>query len=312
VHIVRPSRVGAPLAVEVRKDADWRIRGSGKLTCCKYCREELFSIRWPAAGQGDQILDSLQGELDVRRFLKRILRSPDQQAASMTLDLVRAGEAGVDEAIFNSLQHELSFYKVRSLAIRILVERNRDRDPNPLLNLVPDGHIRADRSTGAIKGAVKAPIVTRYEFGFGRLRRLDPIGQYDTILQCYPAPVRMNAAIGLGDSGEVGSLNSLMKALKDNDYHVRAFGADAIRRLGNAGLRDDVLAHPARELLVELLRDPFRNARIASARALGSLGDSEPLTEFNPHSSRDRSEWARILQGKIPPLKRIWPGDLTI
>ncbi|WP_406628901.1 hypothetical protein [Amycolatopsis sp. WGS_07] len=102
------------------------------------------------------------------------------------------------------------------------------------------------------------------------------------------------------------------KALKDTAPAVRTLGADAVRRLGNAGFRETAREHPVRELLIDLLQDILRETRIAAARALGSLGEFEVLQEHSPRSSRDQREWARILRGEIPPLKRIWPGDLTI
>lgn len=257
----------------------------------------------------------MQGSLDVHGLLKEILRSPDPQAASMAVKLVQAEEAGIDEAIFTSLNCEIRSAKMLALALRVLAERDRDRDPAPLLGFVPDAHIRAveDGPGGTITSAVWAPIATRYPFGFSRLRRLGPVGQYDICLRKYPATVRMKATVGLGDSGEANALDPLMRALKDTAPSVRSLGVDAVRRLSNAGLRATVREHPVRELLVDLLQnDPLRETRIAAARALGSLGEFETLREHSPKSSRDRREWERILRGEIPPLKRIWPGDLTV
>ncbi|MFE3170041.1 HEAT repeat domain-containing protein [Amycolatopsis sp. NPDC059090] len=257
----------------------------------------------------------MQDKLDVYGYFKDILKSPDSRAASMSVALVKAEGAGVDEAIFKSLRREIRSGKVLTLALRVLVERDRDRDSDPLLDLVPDGHVTAveNPSSSAARSAIWAPIVTRYQFGFSRLRKLGPVGQYDKILRNYPTAVRMKATIGLGDSGEVYALHPLANALKDKSPNVRTFGADAVRRLGNGGLREEARQHPVRQLLVELLQDDqLRETRIAAARALGSFGEFETLREHSPKSSRDQREWARILQGEIPPLKRTWPGDLTI
>ncbi|ATY10619.1 hypothetical protein CU254_09190 [Amycolatopsis sp. AA4] len=248
--------------------------------------------------------------MDVRGALKEILRAPDSQAAALATELVRTEEAGIDDALLELLTRGLWSAKAVALAIRILAERDRDRDPAPLLDAVPGGHVRAaDRRPS---WPVKAPIVTRYYFGFSRLRRLDPVGQYERVLDCYPTVVRMDAAIGLGDSGEVSALDPLAKALKDRFSAVRTLGVHAVRRLGNAGLREAVRSNPVRELLIDLLQDTLRETRIAAARALGSLGEFEVLEEHRPKSSRDQREWARIRQGDVPPLKRIWAGDLTI
>ena len=248
--------------------------------------------------------------MDVRGSLKEVLRSSDQQAAALATELVRADGPGVDDAILAVATCGTRSGAVMTLAIRILVERDRDRDPAPLLALVPDGQVRAaDRRPS---WPVKAPIVTRYRFGFGRLRQLDPVGQYERVLDCYPTVVRMDAAVGLGDSGESSALDPLAKALKDRFAAVRTLGVHAVRRLGNAGLREAVREHPVRDLLIDLLQDTLRETRIAAARALGSLGELEVLEEHRPKSSRDQREWARIMQGGIPPLKRTWPGDRTI
>ncbi len=164
----------------------------------------------------------MRDKLDVHGYLKEILRSPDSWAASMAVDLVKAEEAGIDEVIFKSLRREIRSGKVPIRALRILAERDRDRDPNPMLDLVPDGQVRAvENPSSKIRSAIQAPIVTRYQLGFSRLRQLDPLGQYDTILRYYPATVRMDATKGLGDSGEANALVPLMEALKDTSPTVR-------------------------------------------------------------------------------------------
>ncbi|WP_409466019.1 HEAT repeat domain-containing protein [Amycolatopsis sp. GA6-003] len=246
----------------------------------------------------------------MRSSLKEVLRSPDPEAAALATELVRAEDTGIDDAILAVATCGTRSGAVVTLAIRILVERDRDRAPAPLLALVPDGRVRAEDRRPS--WPVKAPIVTRYRFGFSRLRQLDPVGQYERVLDCYPTAVRMDAAVGLGDSGDISALDPLAKALKDRFPAVRTLGADAVRRLGNAGLRETVREHPVRDLLIELLQDTLRETRVAAARALGSLGEFEVLEEHRPKSAREQREWARIRQGEIPPLKRIWPGDLTI
>ncbi|MFC5112930.1 HEAT repeat domain-containing protein [Amycolatopsis halotolerans] len=248
--------------------------------------------------------------MDVRGSLKEILRAPDQQAAALATELVRAEDTGVDDAILAVATRGTLSGAVVTLAIRILVERDRDRDPAPLLDLVPDGQVRAEDRRPA--WPVRAPIVTRYRFGFSRLRPLDPVAQYERVLDHYPAVVRMDAAVGLGDSGEISALDPLAKALKDRNPAVRTLSANAVRRLGNAGLREAAREHPVRELLIDLLQDILRETRIAAARALASLGELEVLAEHRPKSARDQREWARMTRGEIPPLKRTWPGDLTI
>ncbi|MGW4395644.1 HEAT repeat domain-containing protein [Amycolatopsis nivea] len=248
--------------------------------------------------------------MDVRGSLKEVLRSPEQRAAALATELVRTEEAGIDDAILAVATCGTRSGAVVTLAIRILVERDRDRDPDPLLALVPGGQVEAaDRRPSR---PVKAPIVTRCRFGFGRLRRLDPVGQYERVLDHYPTVVRMDAAAGLGDSGETSALDPLAKALKDRFPAVRTLGANAVRRLGNSGAREAAREHLVRELLIDLLQDTLRETRIAAARALGSLGEFAVLEEHLPKSARDQREWARIMRGEIPPLKRIWPGDLTI
>lgn len=249
----------------------------------------------------------------MKSRLKAILRSPEHDAVTRSWELVRDEDKDLDRELFWSLQNELTFFKVRALACRILIERDRDRWPEQILHLVPGGNIMADRDRSTRPS--RPPVVNQYEFGFSRLRRLDPIGQYDTILSAgYPYTARCNAAIGLGDTGESDALDPLLKALEDSDILVRDYGADAIRRLSNAGLRAVILQHPVRERLIGLLREPasLRKTRIASARALASLGELEPVKEHLSRSIRDRREWQGILDGKIPPLKKTWPGDVTI
>lgn len=63
------------------------------------------------------------------------------------------------------------------------------------------------------------------------------------------------------------------------------------------------------EQLLALVQDRTCLRPKVREKALGVLGDLEPLGEHRDRSTRDRAEFERILSGDIPPLPKLWPGD---
>uniref|UniRef100_UPI0031D6F29C HEAT repeat domain-containing protein n=1 Tax=Saccharothrix mutabilis TaxID=33921 RepID=UPI0031D6F29C len=201
------------------------------------------------------------------------------------------------------------------LISRILAERDPDRDPVYTVQL-RDGHAnlreRAPRMAALLEWLNgEFPLGTE-EWGFPRLRRLEPVRRYAEQLARAGLIARCAAAVGLGDTADPAALPVLATALRDPHRTVRATSAQAVRRLW-AALRGEVDLEPVREPLVDLLRDPARSVRLEAARTLCVVGEVEPVRaardRLSRWSRRDRQEMRAILSGEIPPLPKTWIGE---
>jgi hypothetical protein len=115
--------------------------------------------------------------------------------------------------------------------------------------------VGSDGGRGLIAEIVHPPVIVSFMYGSSRLRRLEPVAQYDKILSGnFSFDTRIAAAIGLGDTGEVAALDPLLKGLADRDSRVRAHSADAVRRLANASVA--VREHAVSRVLVQRWRTP--------------------------------------------------------
>jgi hypothetical protein len=250
-------------------------------------------------------------ETEVR--LRAVLRAAGDDAVSLALALVVDESPTVDESLAFFLRFEYMRPKIQQLAWRIWCERDRDRDPQPLVDFLGDEpRVEPNGGRGLFAEIVNPPVVVLFMYGSSRLRRLEPVAQYDRILSGdFSLNTRIGAAIGLGDTGEAAALTPLLKGLADADPRVRAHSADAVRRLVNAGAREVVKQHDVSRLLVHRLGDRDRRVRIAALRALGAAGLVEPVEGFAGRSRRERAEAERVRDGEIPPLEPTWPGDDT-
>lgn len=237
--------------------------------------------------------------------------------AEAVLRLVERDDPQIDLTLFEALAEPDLPVDVERLICRILAEREPDRDPAFLLGRVYNAsHLPfSGKTKQGSENALSNPFPGANLYGFSRLRQADPVGVYARQLDHRWASIRMSAAFGLGDTADLAALEPLAKALNDASWRVRVNAADSVRRLRHAGAATQLPTHRARARLVTCLTDRRRAVRVAAARALGSMGDIQPL-----HTLRDRSPWwawrrvrdvKEVLAGKIPPLSKIWPGDET-
>jgi HEAT repeat protein len=76
--------------------------------------------------------------------------------------------------------------------------------------------------------------------------------------------IRWRSAIALGERKDAGSVDALIKALNDENYHVREEVASALGKIADAR---------AIGPLISLLHDPVRSVRLRAIRALERLGE---------------------------------------
>ncbi|OZM69952.1 hypothetical protein CFN78_27790 [Amycolatopsis antarctica] len=252
----------------------------------------------------ERVTDVQRGTDGLEEVLRAIWNSGHGTAVAMCRQLVSADDPGLDDALMRFQAAGYLRPRVRQLACRLLVQRDPHRDPAPLLHTP----LRPSDEHGSLFRRTARPLVVEYAYGYSRLHALEPLRRYPEILAGGGLDARLNAAVGLGDTGDLAALDTLAGALADRHPAVRSAAADAVRRLRHAG-RTAVRAHPVCDGLAGLLRDRKRGPRIAAARALGALGLTAPLRDLG---LGDRVEPARVLAGNIPSLEPTWPGDDTI
>lgn len=239
-------------------------------------------------------------------------------SSSAAVQLLVESNSDVEPALFGILSDRQVDSAVVALIARVLVERDVNRDPEFLVELIPNMQRSAAGSGTFMRvlgGDVPYPPPGAHVMGFARLRRLDPVKVYSEQLKHSFFGVRLTAAAALGDTADLTALDPLTRALNDSNWRVRANAADSVRRLRHAGAATVLHEHPVRDRLIERLTDRRRAVRVAAARALGSMADDQPIQQARGRLSRwsrKRRDLDRVLSCEVPPLPQLWPGDRTI
>lgn len=205
---------------------------------------------------------------------------------------------------------------IHTLALRMLVERDRDRDPTPFLELnAPRRPRKANRSrlSKLLDRVFDMPPILDGLADVSRLRQVDHVGECTRVLeQDRRRFARMFATGHLGVCDDLAALTPLSAALADRSYLVRLGASNAIRRLRLAGADAVFATHPVRAALVRALDDPKQRVRVAAAWTLADYGDLEPIRQRRARSRRDRRRLDLVLAGDVPPLTKTWAGDTTV
>lgn len=252
-------------------------------------------------------------EGDEQWALDRFSSGTPEERARAAAVLSRGSGREVDEALLALVAD--ADRDVAELAGRVLAERDPDRDPAYTERFVGDRAAAAARSprTAAVVDWMNGELPLGVEeWGFPRLRRLEPVRRYAAQLRGGSALARSAAALGLGDTADPAAFDALLTALADPNRTVRATAVQAVRRLARGVAGEAFRDHPVRERLAGLLADRSRAVRLEAARALCVLGDGAVVAE-----ARGRVPWWRAglrrdlddcLAGRVPPLPRTWPG----
>jgi len=187
------------------------------------------------------------------------------------------------------------------LISRILAERDPDRDPSYLDRLF------GEHQPGEV-------VIGGEDWGFTRLRRLEPVQRYTDQLRDGGFIARVCAATGLGDTVDPAAFDVLLTALSDRRYMIRGAAVQSVQRLAQSGLEDVYSTHAARQRLADmLLTDRRLIVRVLAARVLYLFGD-EPLVV----GALRRAPWWRprlkaslnaCLSGGNPPPEKVWIGE---
>lgn len=229
--------------------------------------------------------------------------------------LVESDDPEVENVLLEKLAEPLVRVDLRRLLCRILVERDPARDPRFLLgHLLGASHMNPfkPKPDGLREDGFSNPFPGSHFYGFSRLLQLYPVNVYARQLNHRWRTIRLSAATALGDTADLLALEPLAVALGDRSWRVRMCAADSVRRLRHAGASNVLASHPVRDGLIRCLSDGHHKVRVAAARALGSMGDLDPIRERRERSWRSRPELDRVLRGEIPPLPKIWPCDDTV
>jgi hypothetical protein len=199
------------------------------------------------------------------------------------------------------------------LVSRILAERDPDRDPSYAERLLPEPVAEPGRGERLAEWLVGEIPPGAEEWGFTRLRRLEPVKHYAGQLRDGAPTARLLAAGNLGDTADADAFDVLLPALSDRSRNVRFAAVQSVRRLAEAGFAEEYSGHAVRQRLAELLSNDDRLVRVAAARTLFLFGDEELVAEALSRTTWSQRKLKReleaVLRGDVPPLPKMWIGE---
>jgi hypothetical protein len=252
---------------------------------------------------------------EERQALDRLSSGTEEEAAEAAAVLAHGRGDEVDRELLelfeaaadwsNSPEAKLSqktgWHEHAELISRILAERDPDRDPSYLDRLF-DEH-----QPGAV-------VVAGENWGFTRLRRLEPVQRYADQLRGGGFFPRLFATISLGDTVDPAAFDVLLPALSDRRKTVRGAAVQSVQRLAQSGLEDAYSTHAARQRLADmLLTDRRLIVRVLAARVLCLFGDEhlvvDALSKAPWWRPRLKASLKACLSGGNPPLQKMWIGE---
>ncbi len=204
-------------------------------------------------------------------------------------------------------------YELRDLLIRVLAERDPDRDPDYALRFSGSRPIDHGSRFERLWSWMMGETTLSMPSALPRLRRLRPVELYTRQLRTGSPIARMLAASQLGETRDKAAMDVLVTALGDRSKWVRLNAVLGVRRLVRSGAVPDFADHPARRLVADLLTDRHRKVRVAAAQALCTWGDTAVVAAARKAAGWRRPRFRRdldaCLRDEIPPLPKTWPGD---
>lgn len=192
------------------------------------------------------------------------------------------------------------------LISRILAERDPDRDPSYVDWLLGEEDPDDKRTWTIAIGAEN--------WGFTRLRQLEPVRRCTELLQTGGRFTRGAAVLCLGDTVDAAAFEPLLTALSDRSKYVRTMAVMSVRRLAQSGFAEEYAGHAVRARLGEMLRSDRKwLVRLQLAPALCVLGDEALVAEALRKAWWWERKWKRKLRewlnGEIEPLLKMWDGE---
>lgn len=196
------------------------------------------------------------------------------------------------------ISQKVGWHEHAELISRILAERDPDRDPSYLDRLF-DEHRPGEVVIGG------------EDWGFTRLRRLEPVQRYADQLRDGGFLARVYAATGLGDTVDPAAFDVLLTALSDRRYMIRGAAVQSVQQLAQSGLEDAYSGHAARQRLADMLMTDRRLiVRVLAARVLCLFGGEhlvvDALSKAPWWRPRLKASLNACLRGENPPLEGIW------
>jgi len=141
----------------------------------------------------------------------------------------------------------------------------------------------------------------------GNIGDLRAVGPLIAVLKDKSSRVRENAASSLGKIGDVRAVDPLLESLKDEDEGVRAQSALALGDIGDSR---------AVGRLAEVFNgDYYRWIRLCAAGALVKLGKQEyfdPITQELKNDDSNTRKWAAISLGHTSDPRAVEPLNYLI
>lgn len=255
--------------------------------------------------------------IEEQRALEQLRSAIEEERAAAAAVLARGAGDEIDEALLELFGSawERDDKDCAFLVSRILAERDPDRDPAYAERLLLESPAAGTPSRRArLEAWTMGPVpLAAIQWGFHRLRRLEPVRRYAEQLREGAMPARLLAVIGLGQTADAAAFDVLLTALSDRRAAVRDAAAQSVRRLAASGLEEVYLDHPVRQRLVELLSDRKRPVRVHAAWTLYAFGDEarvvDALAKATWWQRKYKRELESCLRGEIPPLTKTWIGD---
>ena len=255
--------------------------------------------------------------IEEQQALDHLRSGNEEERDAAAAALARGSGTEVDEALLELFDAAWSGHdrERARLVSKVLVARDPDRDPAYAERLLGESPAAGEPSRRARLEAWtmgEVPLAA-LQWGFPRLRRLEPVRRYADQLSKGAMGARVLAVIGLGHTADADAFDVLLTALSDRRAVVRDSAAQSVRRLAASGLEEVYLNHPVRQRLAELLSDRNRPVRVHAAWTLCAFGDealvADALSKASWWQRKLKRELEKCLRGEIPPLTGTWIGD---
>lgn len=229
-------------------------------------------------------------ERNVEQHLEDLRSGSVRRRLSALTALTKAGDARADDAMLDALRDP--FLGIRLVALKLLVDGDRNRDIRPIMEGLRHGGPEAEWRPPSAREIINFGLVY-----LTQANAIEVLG--DALVQSEDDQLRHEAAIHLGKLVSRRAVPAFVQALSDHHDPVRR---EAARGLGAIG---DPQAIPA---LLRALDDPYPAVRRARRALVKSGAGIRDVRRFHPATAAGqqarRKLLRRLLLGKLMFLRR--------
>ena len=147
-------------------------------------------------------------------------------------------------------------------------------------------------------------------YALGKLRVREAVPQLIALLECDWPETRMKSAEALGRLQDLSAVEALVNALDDKNEEVRRYAASAIGQIARVHPDASVIKSAIPSLLAALACPLYAPLRVATAKALGEIGEESAGEFLLPHLQDKDEELCiavAVALGRIHYLPAIEP-----